>query len=93
MEQFNLITNHDTSWHKHVMEKHVLPDQAGFLSGQNLSLAGQNDLLTDKNYLRSCSLLSSGVVKIVNIFLTEQLGVSFFLSFFQQMKLLEIKFP
>ena len=30
------------------MEKHVLSDQTGFLSGQNLFLAGQMDLPTDK---------------------------------------------
>ena len=41
MEHFNLnlLLVNNASWHKHVME-HVLSDQTGFLSGQNLSLAG-----------------------------------------------------
>ena len=43
-----LLLDHNASWHKHVMEKHVLSDQTGFLSGQNLSLAGQmTGLLTN----------------------------------------------
>ena len=53
MECFNFITGQkktNTSWHKHVMEEHVLSNQTGLLSGQNLSLHGQtNDLLTDKD--------------------------------------------
>ena len=36
-----LLLDHNTSWRKHLMEKHVLSDQTGFLSGQNLSLTGQ----------------------------------------------------
>ena len=34
-----LLLDHNTNWRKHMMEKHDLFDQSGFLSGQNLSLA------------------------------------------------------
>ena len=36
------------------MGKHVLSDQTGFLSGQNLSVAGQMTCLVTKNYLQAC---------------------------------------
>ena len=43
--------DHNTVWCKYVMEKLVLSVQTGFLSGQNLSLARQNnDLVTDKTF-------------------------------------------
>ena len=47
-----LLLDHNTSWHKHVMEKHVFSDQTGFLSGQNLSLTGQMTCLLTKNICR-----------------------------------------
>ena len=43
-----LLLDHNTSWPKQVMEKRVLSDQTGFLSGQNLSLAGQMTCLLTK---------------------------------------------
>ena len=43
-----LLLGHNTSWRKHVMEKHVLSEQTAFLSGQNLSLAGQMTCLLTK---------------------------------------------
>ena len=47
---FDFITgeDHNTSWRKHIMEKDVLSDQTGFLSGQNLSLARQMTCLLTK---------------------------------------------
>ena len=36
-----LSLDHNTSWHKRVIEKYVLSNQIWFLSCQNLSLAGQ----------------------------------------------------
>ena len=47
-----LLLDHNTSWHKHVMEKHVLSDQTGFLSGPNLSLARQITCLLTKTIYR-----------------------------------------
>ena len=44
----NLLLGHNTSWQKHLMEKHVFSDQTGFLSGQNLSMAGQMACLLTK---------------------------------------------
>ena len=42
MERFDFTTGpQELSWRKHVIEKHVLPHQTGFLSGQNLSRTGQ----------------------------------------------------
>ena len=38
------------------MEKHVLSEQTGFLSGQNLSLAGQLTCLLTKNIYRLVSV-------------------------------------
>ena len=43
-----LSLDHNTSWHKHAMGKHVLSDQTSFLSGQNLSLARQMTCLLTK---------------------------------------------
>ena len=48
-----LLLDHNTSWCKHMMEKHVLSDQTDFLSLVRLS----NDLITDKNYLQASSVL------------------------------------
>ena len=50
MERFNFITGSQSSWHKHVMEKHVLSDQTGFLSGQNLSLAYRQKVFAGLKY-------------------------------------------
>ena len=47
-----LIFYYWTSWCKHVMEKHILSNQTGFLSGQNLSLAGKVTCLLTKTICR-----------------------------------------
>ena len=52
-----LLLDHNRS--KNVMEKHVLPDQTGFLSGQNLSLASQMTCLLTKLISRLVSLFCS----------------------------------
>ena len=46
------------------MEKHVLPDQTGFLSGQNLSLASQMTCLLTKLISRLVRLFSPKVERI-----------------------------
>ena len=55
-----LFLDHNTSWHKHVMEKHVLSDKTGFLSGQNVSLAGQMTCLLTKIICRLEGVLKLG---------------------------------
>ena len=43
------------------------PTRVGFLSGQNLSLAGQkiSDLLTDKKYFQACYIVHVHVLVII----------------------------
>ena len=53
MESFNiLLLGDNTSWCKHVIEKHILSNQTGFLSSQNLSLAEQMTCLLIKTICR-----------------------------------------
>ena len=43
-----LLLDHNTSWAKHVMEKHMLSVQTGFLSSQNMPLDRQMTCLLTK---------------------------------------------
>ena len=63
-----LLLDHNTSWRKHVMEKHVLSDQTGFLSVQNLFLAGQMTCLLTNNYLQACVLDLFKTVSLVVVY-------------------------
>ena len=51
MERF---LDHNTSWRKHVMEKHVCSDQTGFLSARSKLVP--DDLFIEKRYLQYCGL-------------------------------------
>ena len=64
MERFDFISgpqNNYTSWHKHVMEKHVL-------SGQNLSLARQMTCLMPKIICRLVYFIMEGPAESVFMF-------------------------
>ena len=70
MQKWNiliLLLDYDTSWHKHMMKKHVLSNQTGFLSGQNLSLAGQMTFLLTKIICRLDTVYSGMLLESMSV--------------------------
>ena len=50
-----LLLDHNTSWHKHVMERKTRSVRPDWLLVRSKLVLGQtNDLLTDKPYLQTC---------------------------------------